>query len=358
MHQKIYWHLVHIEDEPKITLRSKEYRMDKLLELRRLLDCLGRGTLQQLCTQLVHNWVFFQEAANPHHPLCNESFLLHDRQQGASLDDIGVCQDSKPQLPPLKDPCKEGFLHFLKLTTRVIMTRIAGKLLDINVVEALMEGTPMNDKSMWNANGLSSRPIGDTSIPFNIANLEDNGNLLFGSVTPVLNARNTPRWMKNDQSCHCKKWKGKGKTGRDDEDVDLCVHHPWAVPYLTWFKIKAGTNMRNTIECVCFVVFNSYTPLIHSWQLTTKNYSYQFSIRPLLRGWCLCPNLYGSTFLQIFLLNPIFLPVNRNRYSEGMDKGQMTSRGYPNFNSYVKNRCFFVFRMDGGTDRWTVRQRH
>jgi hypothetical protein len=53
--------------------------------------------------------------------------------------------------------------------------------------------------------------------------------------------------------------------------------------------------MCNTVECVSFVVFDSYASLIHSWQLTTKNYCYQFSTRPLLLGWCLCPDLYGST---------------------------------------------------------------
>jgi hypothetical protein len=78
------------------------------------------------------------------------------------------------------------------------MTRIAEELLDIEVVEALTEGTPTNDKRMQNANGCSSRPIGDPSIHFNAANLGDNGNLILGSVTPALNTRNTPRWTEKD----------------------------------------------------------------------------------------------------------------------------------------------------------------
>jgi hypothetical protein len=47
-----------------------------------------------------------------------------------------------------------------------------------------------------------------------------------------------------------------------------------------------------------------------------------------------------------FLVESNFLHVHRNRYSEGTEDGQMTQHGYPNFNSYVKNLRFFVFRMD------------
>ncbi len=50
-------------------------------------------------------------------------------------------------------------------------------------------------------------------------------------------------------------------------------------------------------------------------------------------------------------MNPNFLLVHRNRYSEGMDNGQMTPRGYPNFIFYIKNLRFLVFRTDGRTDR-------
>jgi hypothetical protein len=37
----------------------------------------------------------------------------------------------------------------------------------------------------------------------------------------------------------------------------------------------------------------------------------------------------------------------RNRYSEGRNNRQMTPRGYPNFNSYVKNLRVLVFWTDG-----------
>jgi hypothetical protein len=50
------------------------------------------------------------------------------------------------------------------------------------------------------------------------------------------------------------------------------------------------------------------------------------------------------------LLNSIFLLAHRNRYSEGMDDGQKTPRGYPNFNSYFKNLHVLVFQMDVWTD--------
>jgi hypothetical protein len=56
MHQKIYWRLVHVEDEPKIMLRSKEHWTNKLLELHHLLDCLGRGS----CDTFVPNWCMIE----------------------------------------------------------------------------------------------------------------------------------------------------------------------------------------------------------------------------------------------------------------------------------------------------------
>ncbi len=34
-----------------------------------------------------------------------------------------------------------------------------------------------------------------------------------------------------------------------------------------------------------------------------------------------------------------------------MDNGQMTPRGHPDFNSYIKNLRVLVFRTDGRTDR-------
>jgi hypothetical protein len=49
-------------------------------------------------------------------------------------------------------------------------------------------------------------------------------------------------------------------------------------------------------------------------------------------------------------MNRNFLLVHRNRHSQGMDDGQMTPRGNPNFNSYVKNLCFLVFQTDGRID--------
>jgi hypothetical protein len=62
-----------------------------------------------------------------------------------------------------------------------------------------------------------------------------------------------------------------------------------------------------------------------------------------------------SKFLRIFLLNPNFLLTHRNRYLEGMEDGQRTPRGHPNFNSYVKNLRVLVFQADGRTDRRTDR---
>ncbi len=55
-------------------------------------------------------------------------------------------------------------------------------------------------------------------------------------------------------------------------------------------------------------------------------------------------------------MNPNFLLTQRNRYLEGIDDGQKTPHGHPNFNSYVKNlRVWYSGRTDGQTDRQTDR---
>ncbi len=66
-----------------------------------------------------------------------------------------------------------------------------------------------------------------------------------------------------------------------------------------------------------------------------------------------------SNFVQIFLLNPNFLLVHRNRYSEGMDNGQKTPRGHPDVNSYEKILRVFIDnrRTNRQTDRQTDRQK-
>ncbi len=48
-------------------------------------------------------------------------------------------------------------------------------------------------------------------------------------------------------------------------------------------------------------------------------------------------------FVQIFLLKPNFLLVHRNGFSEGMDDGQKTPRGHPDFHSYVKIQRVFIW---------------
>ncbi len=61
---------------------------------------------------------------------------------------------------------------------------------------------------------------------------------------------------------------------------------------------------------------------------------------------------FSCQFLRIFLLNPNFLLVHRNRHSEGMDDGQKTPRGHPDLNSYVKILRVFI------TDRQADGQRN
>jgi hypothetical protein len=49
-----------------------------------------------------------------------------------------------------------------------------------------------------------------------------------------------------------------------------------------------------------------------------------------------------ANLVQIFLLNPKFLLIHRNTYSEGLDDGQKTPRGHPDFHSYVKINVFHI----------------
>jgi hypothetical protein len=57
-------------------------------------------------------------------------------------------------------------------------------------------------------------------------------------------------------------------------------------------------------------------------------------------------------FCTNFLVKPKFLLVHRNRYSEGMDDGQKTPHGHPDFNSYVKILLVFIWnrQMNRQTD--------
>ena len=66
-------------------LRSLEHRMDKVLELLRLLAHLIGGMLRHLHPHAVHNQVFFQEATH-HRIVCKGQLLLHERQEAASFD--------------------------------------------------------------------------------------------------------------------------------------------------------------------------------------------------------------------------------------------------------------------------------
>jgi hypothetical protein len=49
-----------------------------------------------------------------------------------------------------------------------------------------------------------------------------------------------------------------------------------------------------------------------------------------------------ANLVRIFLLNPNFLIVHRNKYLEGFDNGQKTPRGHPDFHSYVKFNVFHI----------------
>jgi hypothetical protein len=46
------------------------------------------------------------------------------------------------------------------------------------------------------------------------------------------------------------------------------------------------------------------------------------------------------------VLIPKFVLVHRNRYSEGMDDGQKSPRGHPDFHSYMKIQHVFIFQTE------------
>jgi hypothetical protein len=52
-----------------------------------------------------------------------------------------------------------------------------------------------------------------------------------------------------------------------------------------------------------------------------------------------------ANLVRIFLVeSKNFLLVHRNRYLEGMDNGQKTPRGHPDFHSYMKIQRVFLFQ--------------
>ncbi len=65
-------------------------------------------------------------------------------------------------------------------------------------------------------------------------------------------------------------------------------------------------------------------------------------------------HINNKLFCTNCFVEPNFFLVHRNRYSEGMDDGQKTPRGHPDFNSYVKILCVFI--TNGQTNRQTDRQ--
>jgi hypothetical protein len=58
----------------------------------------------------------------------------------------------------------------------------------------------------------------------------------------------------------------------------------------------------------------------------------------------------NKLFCTNFLVESKFSSRTKNRYSEGMDGGQKTPRGHPDFNSYVKILRVFIFQMDRQTN--------
>ncbi len=61
-----------------------------------------------------------------------------------------------------------------------------------------------------------------------------------------------------------------------------------------------------------------------------------------------------ANLVPIFLLNPSFLLVHTNRYSEGMDNGQKTPHGHPDFHSYVKIQRVSYSRHLSGKHSFTL----
>jgi hypothetical protein len=126
-------------------------------------------------------------------------------------------------------------------------------------------------------------------------------------------------------------------------------HRPQYMHYHT-ATVSPGSTVLFSIYTLC-VTYDS-----HEWEndITTQivvNQSVPYN-KPLVP---LC-QIFGCGGKWFLVLLP-YLEYNRyimgcrNRYSEGTEDGQMTPRGYPNINSYVKKLRVLVFQIDRQTDR-------
>jgi hypothetical protein len=93
--------------------------------------------------------------------------------------------------------------------------------------------------------------------------------------------------------------------------VDTLILIPKLIIYVFWYSIQTDRQMDRDIH------------LLHvGWRNLSKTAEKEF-LQPR-----------RSECVRLFLLNPNFLLARSNRHSKGMDDGQITPRGYPNFNSY------------------------
>ncbi len=132
------------------------------------------------------------------------------------------------------------------------------------------------------------------------------------------------------------------RTDRRMETLIRCGLPSLRSSSLIWCELPSLRSSRYT-RCVCaggtFLRCLRKVPQAHSCSacvLQELGWKYMLSI---------------SNFVQFFLLNLNFLLLHKNRYFKGMDDGQKTPRGHPDFNSYVKILRVLVFMTNGQTDR-------
>jgi hypothetical protein len=75
---------------------------------------------------------------------------------------------------------------------------------------------------------------------------------------------------------------------------------------------------------------------IHLLRVDSRNYFSGCAVVSVF--WLWRERVFGLTSV----IEVQYMMARRNRYFEAMEDGQMTPRGYPNFNSYIKNLLFCI----------------
>jgi hypothetical protein len=100
--------------------------------------------------------------------------------------------------------------------------------------------------------------------------------------------------------------------------------------------------------CIC-VAQVPYTTRLCNNTFAARGLEDFFPVVLLCKIFCCGGELF--LVLLLYLENNRYMMGRRNRYFKGMEDGQMTPLGHPNFNSYIKK--IYVFWYSRHTNGWT-----